>query len=197
MALTTTTSTVATDDDDADTPDIEGVEGGSLRALVAGRPTDVNVSESNGSLVAEVAGASVTYTVIGSDGLTRPLRRGSVISLGLGDRVRIDFAGFADMAMGEAWVAPDGVTLGETPLAGGLGRIEAAVPETDRQGERRITARAETINGDPVVVAYGVEVRGTESSGPSWSLVFLVILGFAVVGALLVPAARRRRTDHN
>ena len=196
-APTTTSVTVASDDDEADTPDIDGVEGGSLAALVGGEAAEVSVTESNGSLVAEVAGVSVTYTVIGSDGLARPLRRGSVISLGLGDRVRVDFAGFADMTSGRAWIAPDDVSLGKTTLVGGRGRIETPVPETDRQGERRLVASADTATGESIVVAYGVEFDGPKTTGPSWSLVFLVILGLAAVGALIVPAARRRRAEED
>ena len=185
---TTTTSVVSND-----VPDIEGVESGDVGATLNGRPVTTEVTEDDGSVIVTVGGATVRYTVVDASGLPRPLSMEEVVALQPGDTVTVQLNGFADEAEATVWLAPGDDALGSTTLSGGTGIITSALPSDVTGGSRRIVTSAASRTGEPLVVAYGVEITGSGNDGPSWSLVFLVFLGLAVAGGLLVPAVRRRR----
>lgn len=162
-----------------------------------GQPAVVNVEEDNGSLVVSVAGTRVRYTVISSSGAQRSVSAASALTLSPGDRVRVDFTGFAATAQAKAWITPGDVLLGEVALVDGVGSVEGVIPNDATSGERRLVSEAESATGKPIVVAHGVTVAANDSQGASWSLVFLIIVGIAIAAGLLVPAARRRRNDES
>lgn len=178
-------------------PDVEGVGPGQTGATVDGQPAVVNVEEDNGSLVVSVAGTRVRYTVISSSGAQRSVSAASALTLSPGDRVRVDFTGFAATAQAKAWITPGDVLLGEVALVDGVGSVEGVIPNDATSGERRLVSEAESATGKPIVVAHGVTVAANDSQGASWSLVFLIIVGIAIAAGLLVPAARRRRNDES
>ena len=162
---------------------------------MGGRPAVVELTERDGSVVVTVGKATVVYTVVDSTGTQRSISAASGAVLRSGDRVKVDFSGFANEAAGEVWMAPDGSKIGATELTEGRGTVEGSVPDSATDGARRIVVQSTSDDGEEVVVAYGVDLSVSDGSGPSWSLVFLVILALAAVGALIVPAARRRRSD--
>lgn len=153
------------------------------------------VTEEEGSVIVTVGDASVRYTVLDPSGSSRPLSLTQTVVLQPGDTVTVQLNGFADQAAATSWLVPDDVALGSTELSGGTGTITGTLPKDGIGGSRRLVASAESRSGDPVVVAYGVDIAGAEADGPSWSLVFLVFVGLAVVGGFLVPAVRRRREN--
>lgn len=162
-----------------------------------GQPAVVTVEEDNGSLVVSVAGVRVRYTVISASGAQRSVSTASALTLSAGDRVRVDFSGFAETADAKAWITPGDVLLGEVALVDGEGSVEGVVPDDATSGQRRLVSQAESPSGKPIVVAHGVTVSASESQGASWSLVFVIIVGLAIAAGLLVPAARRRRNDES
>ena len=164
---------------------------------MAGRPATAKVDTVDGSLIVEVGGGVIKYSVKGEDGAVRAIAQGEQIFLRAGDTVRVDFAGFAAQAESSAWLSPGKMLLGTTRLENGAGFVEGVVDGSAPEGDRRIAVATESADGDPVVVAYGVSIAEGESSGTSWSVLLLVIVGLAVVGGLLIPAARRRRDEEN
>lgn len=195
---TTTAPTTTTTSASAETgtaPDVDGVEPGQTGATVGGQPAVVTVDEEDGSLVVSVAGTRVRYTILSSAGVRRAMTAGSVVALSAGDRIQVGFSGFAEETEAAAWITPDDVLLGEASLSDGTGSLEGVVPEGGTTGERRLVVTGESATGDTVVVAHGVTLAAPDSSGTSWSLVFLVIVGLGVVAGFLIPAARRRRKD--
>jgi len=193
--IANTTSTTAAPPSDA--PDVDGVSVGEVGATVAGRPATAKVDTVDGSLIVEVGGGVIKYSVKGEDGAARAIAQGEQIFLRAGDTVRVDFAGFAAQAESSAWLSPGKMLLGTTRLENGAGFVEGVVDGSAPEGDRRIAVATESADGDPVVVAYGVSIAEGESSGTSWSVLLLVIVGLAVVGGLLIPAARRRRDEEN
>lgn len=174
-------------------PDIANVETGRFAATVDGKAVPVDIREENGSLVADVGGGRITLSFADSDGLPRRLTPGEIRSLAVGDRVRVDLAGYASGTEATAWVTPDGVALGKTTLRNGAGVVDGVVPDAVTPGERRITVATESSTGEPVVIAYGVQMAESDSTGATWSRVLFVILGLAIVAGLVIPSARRRR----
>lgn len=191
--IANTTSTTAAPPSDA--PDVDGVSVGEVGATVAGRPATAKVDTVDGSLIVEVGGGVIKYSVKGEDGAARAIAQGEQIYLRKGDTVRVDFAGFAAQAESSAWLSPGKMLLGTTRLENGAGFVEGVVDDSAPEGDRRVAVATESADGDPVVVAYGVSIAEGESSGTSWSLLLLVIVGLAVVGGLLIPAAKRRRDE--
>ena len=194
-STTTTSSSLPAAAGDA--PDVEDIEPGRAGATVNGQPAVVTEEVEDGSLAVSVAGVRVLYTVTSADGTRKSISGGSVLALSAGDRVRVGFAGFADTAEASAWITPEGLLLGTTSLVDGAGSVEGAVPDDATSGERRLVTRAESPDGEPIVIAYGVTVVEKDAAGASWSVLLLVIVGLAVFAGLLVPAARRRRKEED
>lgn len=146
----------------------------------------------NGSVVASVGGATVTFSVTAPDGQKRPVSPESFSDLKSGDRLSISFAGFADSGRSRVWLTPGDYSLGEGDLSGGVATINGTIPDDVPEGDVRIVVSADSEEGDSLVVALGVSVV-EQLSETSWSWLLIVIVALAVVGGLLVPAVRRRR----
>ena len=190
--LTTTTSVPSSEEA---APDVEQVVPGGVGATIGGSEATVEVNVDNGSLVVNVGGGVIKYSIVGRNGVLRTLAKDADIRVGVGDRVQVDFSGFGKDAEATAWINPGNVALGSTTLSYGTGVVEGVVEDSVGEGARRIAVATETAEGKPLVVAYGVTLQNDESTGPRWSFVLIFIVGLAVVGALLIPAAWRRRDD--
>ena len=162
---------------------------------MGGQPTEVVVTVQDGSLVVAVADATVRYSVVSASGVKRLVSSGSILTVAPDDKVTVDFAGFAATSNATAWITPGDQQLGSVTLADGAGSVSGVIPVSVTPGERRLVVTAESGNGDPVVIAYGVAVSNDAGSSTPWSRVFIVILGLAIIAGLILPAARRRRDD--
>jgi hypothetical protein len=188
----TTTTTLA-----SDIPDVGGVGDGDAGATLGGQPVEPEISDDGGSIVISVGEATVRYTILDSSGTRRTLSAARVVEVQPGDVVTVQLIGFATESTATSWLVPSDTVLGSTKLSNGEGMITGAVPDDARPGAHRLVTEADSRSGEPLVIAYGVNVNGNVSDGPSWSLVFLVFVGLAIVGGLLIPAARRRREDED
>jgi len=174
---------------------VEDVGPSEAGATLDGAPVDAVISDDNGSIVVSVGQARLRYSVTDASGVRRLLVSASSVELQPGDVVSIELSGFAAKAQASVWLVPGDVGLGSATLDGGAGAITGVVPSDASPGLRRIVTASESVDGKPMVVAYGVDVTTTDDTGPTWSIVFLVIVGLAVMFGLFIPAARRRRDD--
>ena len=195
--VSSTTTTTTTVPKQSDAPDVDGVGDSEAGATINGKPVATTVTDENGSIVVTVGEASVRYTVVNAAGIRRSLGAASAAEVQPGDTVTIELKGFAKNADATAWLVPGDTSLGSTTLKDGSGLITGTVPADALSGVRRLVAATQSADDEPIVIAYGVEVANESDSGPSWSLVFLIFLGLAAVGALIIPAARRRRDEEN
>lgn len=153
----------------------------------------MTLSDDNGSVVATVGDSKISYSVTAPDGSARAISVESFNNLRVGDRLSLRFSGFNATGTARGWLAPVGVSLGEVKLSGGTGTVEGTLPDTLTDGDIRIMTAAESIDGAPVVVAFGAQIEKTSSSQTPWSWVLLIVVGLAVLGGFLIPAARRRK----
>ncbi|MGA0863572.1 MAG: beta strand repeat-containing protein [Ilumatobacteraceae bacterium] len=188
----TTTTTLA-----SDIPDVGGVGGGDAGATLGGQPVSPEISDDGGSIVISVGEATVRYTILDSSGTRRTLSAARVVEVQSGDVVTVQLTGFATESMATSWLVPNDTVLGSTKLSNGEGTISGAVPDDATPGLHRLVTEADSRSGESLVIAYGVNVNGNVSDGPSWSFVFLVFVGLAIAAGWLVPAARRRREDED
>lgn len=176
-----------------ESPDVQGVGPGEVGATVSGAPAVAETEVSDGSLVVKIGRVTLRYTLTSPDGMKREVSSASALQVFAGDVVQVDLEGLGADSAARSWLVPGNVQLGETVLTDGSGSVRGVVPSDATSGDRRIVTQAETDDGEPLLVAYGVTVTDADDGGGTWSLVFLVILGLAAIGAFLVPAARRRR----
>ena len=78
-------------------------------------------------------------------------------------------------------------------MVGGNGTVQGTVPNTVDGDDVRVVAAADSEDGEPIVIAYGVQVDEDSSSQSPWSVVLLIVVGLAIVGGFAVPAVRRRQ----
>jgi hypothetical protein len=182
-------------DDDARVPDLENVGLNEVGATIGGRSVSSKISYNNGNVVVSVGGATLEYTIIDPDGTQRVLTGTAPVVVQQGDTVGVRFAQFVDNAEATAWIVPGDLPIGFTTLVGGQGTINGIISQEVTPGIRRIITVTKSENNEPLVVALGIEVLDSVDSDSSWSLVFLFIVGIAVAGGLLIPAARRRRDN--
>jgi hypothetical protein len=116
------------------------------------------------------------------------------VRLKTGDAVRIKLAGFKPSTVMEAWLFSTPVLLGTTKV-GADGSVTGTftIPKNAPEGAHRVVIVAQTTDGKPATLTVGINV-GEWDSGPGVALWLIVLpIAFAVVGALVLPAQRRRR----
>jgi hypothetical protein len=172
------------------------VKPGEVGATVGGQPAVVTLTDDNGSVIATVDGATVSYSVLAADGTKRPISVEAFSAIQPSDRLALTFTGFSKSAgKSRAWLAPAGVSLGEALMTSGNGTLESSVPNDLSAGDIRVIASAESEDGQQIVIAYGLKAEEKPSSGTPWSAVLFVVVGLAIVGGFIIPAARRRREE--
>ena len=187
---TTTTTAAGT----TPPPDDDTVGPGGTGITRDGSPTDVEVVEENGTLVVTMDGSTFTYSATGADGTAKSVSKAG-FTLAPGDSVSIAVAGLGDTSSAVAWLHPEGREVGSAVLSAGAGTVTVAFDDGVEPGDKRLVLVATDRAGRELNVTQGLRISADKSSGTSWSLVFIVIVGLAAVVAFLIPAARRRRDD--
>jgi len=174
--------------------DFPGVGSGDSAATSEGKPVEVTVTNVDGSLSIAAAESSVSLTVRSPDGALKTFSsRG--IELGVGDRIDVSVRGAGTGSNLEVWMKPDDVRIGRTTVEDTSGTLQVQVPGDLDPGDKRLVVLFEDPQGRSTAIAHGVRIAGSDSGGPSWSLVFLFIVGGSIAAGFLIPAARRRRDD--
>jgi uncharacterized membrane protein len=94
----------------------------------------------------------------------------------------------------EAWLFSTPVLMGTTKV-GVDGTVTGTftIPKNAPEGAHRVVIVAQTKDGKPATLAVGINV-GEWDSGPGVAIWLIVLpIAVAVVGALIVPAQRRKR----
>ena len=176
-----------------------GVAAPGEAAVTVGKKSEpATVERVNNQLTVTAGKLSATVGGLNKDGGNAALDADGNVRLKPGDTVRIKLAGFDPGSMVEAWlfstpqlmgnakVGPDGVVVGNF-----------TIPQKVSSGSHRIAIVAQTVDGKPATLAVGIKV-GEWNKGPSitvWLIVLPIVL--AMGGALLLPAAIRRRRSED
>lgn len=167
---------------------------GEAAATIGDSTREADIQRSDNQLVVTVGSLQMVLGSLGSDGSQVPLDGDGNIRLRSGDKVRIKLAGFEPGSTMQAWLFSTPVFLGSVEV-GSDGSVTGnfTVPEGAPSGAHRVVIEATTGDGEPATLAIGVNL-GEWDSGPGvtvWLIVTPIVL--AVVGALVLPATRRRR----
>ena len=134
---------------------------------------------------------------VNPDGSPQALDAEGNVRLKPGDTVRIKLAGFDPGSQVEAWLFSTPVLMGRAVVSDdGTVTGNFVIPKDAPSGAHRIAIVARTTDGKPATLTVGVKVGDwkKERSITVWLIVLPIVV--AVLGALTLPATRRRRRSH-
>jgi hypothetical protein len=195
---TTTTSTTLPNNTGATVPprapSPPQVVAGAAAVKVGDTTEEATVERSDNQLVVTAGALEAVIGGMNPDGTPIALDEAGNVRLRTGDTVRIKLAGFEPGSVMEAWLFSTPVLLGTTKV-GSDGSVIGTftIPDNAPSGSHRVVIVASTTDGKPATLAVGINVGEweKESSLTVWLIVLPIVL--AVLGALLLPATRRRR----
>jgi len=175
-------------------PKVPTVAAGQAGVKVGDKVVPATVERLNNQLVVSAGGLKATLGGIKSDGQPMALDKDGNVRLRPGDTVRIRLGGFEPGSKVQAWLFSTPVLMG-TATVGDDGSVVSSfvVPKDVPDGAHRIAIVAKTTDGEPATLAVGVTVGEwkAERNVTFWLIVVPIVA--AVVGALVIPATRRRR----
>jgi hypothetical protein len=163
---------------------------------VGDKTEPVTVKRADNQVTVTAGKLSATLGSLTKSGSIAALDSAGNVRLKPGDTVRIKLAGFKPGSTVEAWLFSTPQLLG-TAKVGADGVVVGTfiVPKNVALGSHRIAVVAQTTDGKPATLAFGVMVGNwkKERSITIWLIVLPIVL--AILGALTLPATRRRRKN--
>jgi len=179
-------------------PKPQVVTTGEAGVQIAGKAQSVEVTRADNQLVVSAGPLKAVLGAVNPDGSVRPLDTNGNVRLKAGDTVRIKLTGFKPLSIVEAWLFSTPQLMG-TAEVGADGTVIGTftIPKNAPSGAHRIAIVARTTDGKPATLTVGVRIGEwkKETSITIWLIVLPIVL--AVVGALTLPATRRRRRNIN
>ena len=186
---TTSTSTTTIPLNDVELPEMDSDGAG---VLLDGRRIAAKVTRENNELVLTAGPISARIWVIQSDGKKVSLSDDGRLKSKAGDSVTVAVEGFASSSDVEVRLYSDPLLLGRSQVDD-RGQLSASysIPEGVENGDHRIVLLGETEN-EPVTFALAIQI-GDDEGGVNFSALILTPLVIAIIAALLIPVAIRRR----
>lgn len=179
-------------------PSAPSVVAGDAAIKVGDKTEEAVVERADNQLVVTAGALKAVIGGLSANGTQHPLDDEGNVRLNTGDVIRIKLSGFKPGTEMEAWLFSTPVLLGTTKVgADGTVTGSFAIPKDVPAGSHRIVIVAKTTDGSPATLTVGINV-GQWDSGldvPVWLIVLPIAL--AMVGALVLPATRRRRNAEN
>jgi protein involved in polysaccharide export with SLBB domain len=164
---------------------------------VGDKVVPATVERLNNQLVVSAGGLKATFGGLTDNGTPMALDKDGNVRLRPGDTVRITLGGFEPGSTVQAWLFSTPVLMG-TATVGDDGSVVSSfvIPKDVPDGAHRIAIVAKTTDGEPATLAVGVTVGEwkTERNVAFWLIVLPIVA--AVLGALAIPATRRRRRSN-
>lgn len=198
-SATTTTSPATTVPNASTTTSVPApqpatVVNGQAAMTVGDTSITPTVERRDNKLVITAGDYSASLASVDSNGNVAPLDADGNVRLSTGQRVQVNASGFEPDTIVEIWLFSSPVKLGEmsvdkTGTVSGTFEIPAGTPA----GNHRMVILARGENKDEATLTIGLAVGEWKKSKniATWLIVLPIIL--AVIGALTLPATRRRR----
>lgn len=128
-----------------------------------------------------------------TDGVRVALDENGTLRVKPGDIVEVSIEGLASGSDVEAWLFSDPTSLGVLKATAlGVVNGQVVVPDSIDEGAHTLVLKMKNSAGEPVEIGLGIAV-GAMSKGPSTAGVMVTLLALAVVSAITLPVAVRRR----
>jgi len=176
-------------------PDAPEIRGGESTALVDGVTIPLTVGRSGSVVTVTGAGLTVKIFVRDSDGADHPLDADGNLNMVPNGLIMCEIVGLQANTGTAVWVFSDPLLLGEV-IADDSGRLEARFPVPDQLegGRHRLVLESTNYSGKKITIAVGASATVVSGGGGvSLSGVLVTVLVLAGIGALVLPARRRRR----
>ena len=175
-------------------PSAPSVVAGDAAVKVGGKTEKAVVERADNQLVVTAGALKAVIGGLNANGTQRPLDGDGNVRLNTGDEIRIKLAGFKPGTVMEAWLFSTPVLLGTTKVgADGTVTGTFAIPKNVPKGSHRVVIVAKTTDGSPATLTVGINV-GEWDSGIEVAVWLIVLpIALAMIGALVLPATRRRR----
>ena len=173
---------------------MRAVATGQAVAEIDGQESPTSVQRVDNQIVVQVGPINATIASVNGKGQTAALDNEGNVRLRPGDSVRIKASGFEPDSIVELWLFSTPVRLGTATVAADGSMVgDFTVPQATATGAHRIAIVARTSDGKAATLAIGILVGEWEKSTDItvWLIVLPIVA--AVVGALVLPATRRRR----
>ncbi|MEY4633564.1 MAG: hypothetical protein RLZ18_936, partial [Actinomycetota bacterium] len=194
VVATTTTTPITTTSVAPAAPSIASVAPGAAAVTVGDKNETVTVKRADNQVTVTAGALSATLGSLNQSGDVSALDADGNVRLKAGDVVRIKLAGFQPGSTVEAWLFSTPQLMGTAKVgADGVVVGNFTVPKDVPQGSHRIAVVAQTKDGKPATLTVGVMVGEwkKERSITIWLIALPIVL--AILGALALPATRRRR----
>ena len=175
-------------------PEAPAADVGSATVLVDGQVQQLEYTRENNQVKATGAGIALSVYVVDADGNTMPLGADGSVQLTAGTAIVIKISGLKGSATTEVWVFSDPTLLGKAAAdTSGTLDVKYPVPADLPSGKHRLVMTTMNRGSAAMTIALGMRVPGGNTSVVSVSNVIYATIGLGVLGALVLPASRRRR----
>ena len=171
--------------------DVPDTQVGGAAALIGGVRVEATITREDNELRVEVGPIAARIWATSATGGKVPLDATGRLRLQRGDSVTVDIEGFDANSDIEVRLYSEPVLLGRSKV-GGSGTLAAsyAIPDSAESGDHTVVLKG-TGKGDDITLALSVAV-GDEAAGIN-PVVIVTPIALAVLAALLLPVALRRR----
>lgn len=163
---------------------------------VAGEDVNSTITRENNKLVFQGAGINVNVSALDDGGNQIALDKDGNLRVDAGNQIVVEATGFDANQTVESWLFSTPNLLGtETATLAGAINARYDVPAGVDPGSHRLVLRAKTADGSDSVISIGLIFGEPDSGSVNISLIVGIVLGLAVLVALILPVAIRRRKD--
>lgn len=174
--------------------DVPNTPVGGASAIVNGQTVTASITRVNNELNVKVGPIAARIWAKASDGAKVPLDADGRLRLMPGDSAVVEVEGFSANSMIEVRLYSDPVLLGRTKVSS-TGTVGASyeIPKEVEVGNHHIVMNGDSQSGE---VTFSLSVAiGKAPAGLNAGLI-AIPLTLAILGALLLPVALRRRRNH-
>ena len=171
------------------------MEAGEAAALVDGKPIRSTVVKTTNSVTTIAGTVQITVSGFSPTGEAVPVTLDGKILVEGGGSFGVRVAGFAPNSPVEAWMFSDPIRLGDFQVNNyGKSTERFIVPSYVEPGSHRVVLTGRDALGKDFTVAMGLQVHGDSGEVPTSRIVIVAIVALALLGLLLPPSLRRRRS---
>lgn len=165
--------------------------------VIDGEETSVQVSRENNKFTIKAGDISATLTGLTSGGEVAPLDEDGAVRLSDEDMFVVSTEGFGANSNVEVWMYSTPQKLGSLEVnETGSASQRFAVPSNIEEGMHRVVLRGKNNLGKDVEIAFGMYVGFNKGTSTAAKVLIAVPIALAILLALLIPTAlRRRRQD--
>jgi hypothetical protein len=196
LVTTTTVSLPTTTTTTIPAPAAPNLSSGEAGALVDGVEVETTLSRSNNALVVSAAGIEASIYGMTDDGARVDLDEDGFLRLETSDQIVVEAKGFSAGDEVDVWMYSTPTRLGVAEVdANGIMKATFTLPPGIDSGDHRVVLDGTNGKGQDVTLGVGIAVGEVSQSSLISRLLIIVPVSAAILIALLIPTALKRRRE--